>query len=121
MKERLVELVKKAHDEQKYLTSDKSINAIADYLLENGVIVPLCKVGDKVYYVSKNPFCLSVQANTIYEAEVVRIVTTNMETSLVIQIHNDYGCTEITNIHEWQQVVFPTREQAEAKLKEGAE
>lgn len=24
----------------------------ADYLLENGVIVPPCKVGDKVYYIS---------------------------------------------------------------------
>ena len=83
------------------------------------ILVPPCKVGDKVYYVSKGPSCLSVLANTIYEAEVVRIVTTNMGTSLVIQIHNDYGSTEIPNIHEWQQVVFPTREQAEAKLKEG--
>ena len=49
MKERLVELVKNAHDEQKYLTSDKSINAIADYLLANGVIVTPCKVGQIVF------------------------------------------------------------------------
>lgn len=54
MRDRLIELVKNAHDEQKYLTSDKSINAIADYLLDNGVIVPPCKVGDKVYQVTRN-------------------------------------------------------------------
>lgn len=49
MRNRLVELLKNAHDEQKYLTSDKSIQAIADHLIANGVIVPPCKVGDKVY------------------------------------------------------------------------
>ena len=53
MRDRLIELVKKAHDEQKYLTSDKSINAIADYLLDNGVIVLPCKVGQTVYFVHK--------------------------------------------------------------------
>ena len=52
MRDRLIELVKNAHDEQKYLTSDKSINAIADYLLEQGVIVPPCKVGDEVYVIT---------------------------------------------------------------------
>jgi hypothetical protein len=39
MRERLVELIQNAHDEQKYLTSDKSIQAIADYLIANGVVV----------------------------------------------------------------------------------
>lgn len=48
MRERLIELLKKAHDEQKYLTSDKSINAIADYLLDNGVIILTCKEGETV-------------------------------------------------------------------------
>lgn len=51
MRERLVELIQNAHDEQKYLTSDKSIQAIADYLLANGVVVPPCKVGDIVYLI----------------------------------------------------------------------
>lgn len=34
MQNRLIELVKKAHDEQRYLTSDKSIKAIADHTRE---------------------------------------------------------------------------------------
>lgn len=76
-------------------------------LYENGnVIFPHCKVGDKVYYISENPRCLSVQANRLYEAEVVRIVTTRLGTSLVIQIHNEYGCTEIPDVNEWGKTVF---------------
>ena len=40
-RERLIELIQKAHDEQRYLTSDKSIKAIADHLLANNVRVEL--------------------------------------------------------------------------------
>ena len=91
----------------------------ADYLLANGVIVPPCKVGETVYYVSENPMSLSVDANTIYEAHVSRIVTTAYGTTLVIQIHNAYGCTEIPDVNEWGKTVFLTREEAEQALKGG--
>ena len=83
------------------------------------IIVPPVKVGQTVYYVSDSPINLSVQANTIYEAEVVRIVTTHLGTTLVIQIHNEYGCTEIPNIHEWQKTVYASREDA-VKALEGS-
>ena len=73
---------------------------IADHLLDDGWMRPPVKVGQTVYYVSDSPINLSVQANTIYEAEVVRIVTTHLGTTLVIQIHNEYGCPEIPNIHD---------------------
>ena len=42
-----------------YFTIDESEN-IADYLLENGVIVPLCEVGSKVYRIdctNRGKFC----------------------------------------------------------------
>lgn len=91
---------------------------ITNDLLANDVIVPPCKVGDKVYYMSKNPINLSVLPYTIYEADVVRIVTTKLGTSLVIQIHNDYGCTEIPNVKDFGNTVFLTKEEAEEKLKE---
>ena len=91
----------------------------ADHLLDNGVIVPPVKVGETVYYVSNSPMSLSVEANTVYEAHITRIVTTQYGTTLVIQIHNSYGCTEIPDIDEWGKTVFPTREEAEAKLQEG--
>ena len=109
MRERLIELIDK-----NYMFAED----IADYLLENGVIVPPCKVGEVVYYVSDSPINLSVQANTIYEAHITRMVTTQYGTTLVIQIHNSYGCTEIPDIKDIGKTVFLTKEDAEAKLKE---
>ena len=106
-RERLIELIKQAKKHTKNANSDIERNMIfAEYLLANGVIVPPCKVGDTVYYISENPLNLSVQANTLYEADVVRIVTTHLGTSLVIQIHNEYGCTEIPDVNEWGKTVF---------------
>lgn len=111
MRDRLIELIG-AYD-------GDNDGDFADYLLANGVIVPPCKVGDAVYYFSENPLCLSVQPYRIYEAEVVRIVTVGLGTSLVIQIRNEYGCTEIPDIRSWGITVFATREEAEKALKGG--
>jgi hypothetical protein len=110
MKERLVELVKKAHDEQKYLTSDKSINAIADYILADGWLRPPCKVGDILYAIDN--------------------CTNHPEKLVVIAVHQYEKHTAITTLSRSQRVyayeeeaigkyVFRTREQAQAKLKEG--
>ena len=77
-----------------------------------------CNVGDTVYYFSHRPFNLSLLPNTIYKADVVRIVTTRLGTSVVIQIHNDYGCTEVPQISDFGKTVFLTKEEAEEKLKE---
>ena len=53
MRERLIELLDKA-----FLKSDDNfgmpnVNQVADHLLANGVIVPPCKVGDKVWFVER--------------------------------------------------------------------
>lgn len=57
-RERLIELCKKANKEwlEKEYNGEtkKSISTyVADYLLDNGVIVPPCKVGDKVYVIEQ--------------------------------------------------------------------
>ena len=123
----MIELIRNSHcvDTWNYYTDDfkepNPIETLADHLLKNGVIVPPCKVGDTVYYFSHRPFNLSVKANTVYEAEVVRIVTTRLGTSLIIQIRNEYGCTEIPDIRSWGISVFATKEEAEKALKGGAE
>ena len=119
MKDRLIELLKGA--ERKYLSNGTYIPQMAeffaDYILADGWIRPPCKVGDVVYYVSDSPINLSVQANTIYEAHVSRIVTTIYGTTLVIQIHNSYGCTEIPDVNDFGKTVFLTREEAEKALQ----
>ena len=125
MRDRLIELLKGAETKVTEMVStplalEEWLGVYADHLLKNGVIVPPCKVGDKVYYFSENPLCLSVQPYRIYEADVVRIVTVGLGTSLVIQIRNEYGCTEIPDVNEWGKTVFFTREEAEQALKGGA-
>ena len=106
-RERLIELLKQE--------PSRHSEDIADHLLKNGVIVPPCKVGDTVYYINKR-LHIALYLNTIYKAEVVRIVTTRLGTSLVIQIHNEHGCTEIPDIKDFGKIVFLTREDAEKAL-----
>ena len=49
-RERLIDLIREAKKHTKNANSDLERNMIfADYLLEHGVIVPPCKVGDTVY------------------------------------------------------------------------
>lgn len=126
MRDRLIELIEKAKKQEclnamcgdidSLIDSPRGVEFIADFLLANGVIVPPCKVGDVVYYFSHRPFCLSMLPNTIYEAKVVRIVTNSLGTSLIIQIRNEYGTTEVPDIRSWGISVFATREEAEQAL-----
>lgn len=89
---------------------------LAEHLLKNGVVVLPCKVGDVVYYTSKSPISLSVIPNKIYKADVVRIVHTNNGVTVCIQIHNEYGCTEIPYVKLGKDI-FLTKEEAEAALE----
>lgn len=98
----------------------KVIDKLGEYedAEESGLLVRLpCKVGDTVYYINTVPH-IALYQNTIYKAEVARIVTTHLGTSIVIQIHNDYGCTEIPNINDIGKTVFLTREEAGKALEE---
>ena len=86
-------------------------------LEEQGKLITLpCKIGDTVYYINtKNR--LSLFKSTVYEGEVVRFVTTRYGTSIVIQIRNEYGCTELYSEDNYNKTVFLTKEEAEAALK----
>ena len=75
----------------------------ADYLLDNGVIVPPCKVGDILYYI---PF-----GSTITKWEIRSIE--------IIQDDIVFHCGRIFFLkHDIGKTVFLTREAAEAALKE---
>ena len=76
-----------------------------------------CKIGDTVYYINTHNR-LSLFKNTVYEAKVARFVTTRYGTSIVIQIRNEYGCTELYSEDNYNKTVFLTREEAEQALKE---
>ncbi len=106
MKGRLVELIKVFHLEwlrKEYdHETDKSVcEYIADKLLENGVIVPLCKVGDTVY---------QTDGIRIYELEMFDVSLRNgkpyYETESI-----DFDDTAIG------KSIFLTREEAEKALE----
>ena len=94
------------------------MNKLAHYedLEEQGRLITLpCKVGDTVYYINTKER-LSLFKNTVYKARVARLVTTAYGTSIVIQIHNEYGCTELYSEDNYNKTLFLTKEAAEQAL-----
>ena len=68
MRDKLIELIKKAKTKVAFYSTDGTLireykrhivemseaKELADYLLENGVIILPCKIGDTVYYIENN-------------------------------------------------------------------
>lgn len=100
MRDRLIELLEK-HVLLKYFLGRMQVEKLADYLLENGVIVPPCKVGDTVYYI-----CFG----KIYKGKCHAI--TRHENSLQIHLYDYDG----DNASFASDNVFPTRNEAENAL-----
>lgn len=78
--------------------------ALADYLIENGVIVPPCKVGDTVYYIT------GIHNTLVSGAKVTGIYYDN----------NDfvyYVCVGRLHFTLQQSETYFTREEAERALK----
>ena len=109
-RKRLVELFYKANERftDDDMTEEKAIEALADHLLDNGIVVPPCRVGDKVWLISQN-------GQYVYDTDVV-IVYRDIDGVYFETIQNDVFDDEDIN-----ETVFLTREDAEAKLKEGGE
>ena len=85
---------------------------LADYLLEHGVIVPPCKVGDKVYYIE---MCRTAEdwGKLYISWGEVKQLSFNKRGKWLILIDNAFfDCREIGT------VAFLTREEAEKALKE---
>ena len=94
-RERLIDLIREAKKHTKNANSDLERNMIfADHLLEHGVIVPPCKVGDTVYSIE---MCI-VDKWLKYKVCEIPFSLTLWE-------------------HGWKDI-FLTREEAERALKE---
>lgn len=124
MREKLIKLIREAKDEYPAVPTincckAEFANFLADRLLENGVIVPPCKVGDTVYYINTLYFS-QLERNRVYRAEVTRIVITKRSVSFVAKVRYMGGVIEITEDGLGKNV-FLTREEAEQALKGGSE
>ena len=105
-KDKLITLIEDGFPTNIAILFRKNIEDIADYLLANGVIVPPCKVGDKIY---------QTDGVRIYESEIReifqdRIATIIYDTDGIAFDERAIGKT-----------VFLTKEDAELKLKEMGE
>ena len=104
-RERLIDLIREAKKHTKNANSDLERNMIfAEYLLEHGVIVLPCKVGDRVYRPSD---CLGVVQFVIISFNIYESEMSFTDDSENIIYLPDIGKT-----------VFLTREEAERALKE---
>ena len=107
MKEKLIELLNVMIDENK----DKNITTeiMADYLIQNGVIVPPCKVGDIVWL-----------AFSWLDSEAVKgkisMLQQKADGSWKIRVSDSVGVKDFP-ITEIGNVIFFTKEEAERALK----
>lgn len=107
-RERLIELMEQATNGSCHLED------IADYLLENGVIVPPCKLGDKVYLLLEK---------ITGEYVVVESICKEMHNKgfgMAYFMHID--CAEIGNrlefyLEDFGKTVFLTKEEAQKALE----
>lgn len=106
-KERLIELMIEAKRTEPETGS--FTDYLADYLLANGVIVPLCKVGDTVYM---------IKSNEIISCTVISIDYNSwgIPTNLYLMYSEFNGCAFIP-MQYTDGAVFLSREEAEKALK----
>ena len=103
-RERLIELISKVQ----YLGGLEE--KVADYLLANGVIVPPCKVEDKIYMlVTRHTVCFEYPNGKMQKVKNQHtfIKETYLTKLNFFKVLDDFGKT-----------VFLTKEEAEQKLKE---
>ena len=107
MRDRLIDLIVSA-DISLFGTDKPYAEVYADYLLANGVIVPPFKVGDKVYYIT------GLHDKVVKEAKIEELYYNG--DGFAYRVSSDYLYFDMQ-----AEEVFLTREEAEAKLKEGVQ
>ena len=120
-KEKLIELLKKADEnaDSKLITDyEDAVADIADYLLANGVIVPPCKVGDKVFIIEKE-YRLNKVEHKIITCEIefiyVSSKTKRYHTKKIECAYMDNGFN--FRPKDISKTVFLTKEEAERELE----
>ena len=122
MRDRLIELIQDSVEG----CARHWAEIIADYLLENGVIVPPCKVGDKVYVIEPcncgHKYGERCSANRIRKntkwLEIVKLPPTHHHTRCLKLFARPFRIEYLNRIGK---TVFLTKEEAEQVLKGGAE
>lgn len=123
-KDRLIELIRGAKKNTKGANCDlEREHLFADYLIENGVIVPPCKVGDGIWVVEED----DVTCYMFLAKSKGCVIATSWINDYDLDETIEYHIAETQDNLDTDLVVFPdeycfaTREKAEQKLKGGAD
>ena len=108
MRDRLVKLLDGFTDTHYCWTDDE----LADHLIENGVVVPPCKVEQTVWFIRKSGL-----SNELTETTVEKIISKKGGVFLKLACNSMYE----TSCNSIGKTVFLTKDQAEQKLKELSE
>jgi hypothetical protein len=111
MRDRLIELIELHSDDRLSKHIPMTSEGLADYLLAKGVIVPPCKVGDKVYVVDKADI----------KKPIKQRIVSGFEIGLVYMIKTLDTMWQSYSYHfeQFGKTVFLTREEAKQALKGG--
>lgn len=110
MRKRLLEIMYAANEkfDEVDCTPEEAIELLADHLLENGVIVSPCKVGDVVWLIG------NMKVYTKEEVCSRKVTSVQMLRTGELIMHFKDGCFSSESVGVF---VFPTREEAEYALK----
>lgn len=109
-RERLIETLRQGYEKNiNLLNFEKEI--LADWLLENNVIVPPCKVGETVYYIDSVRNEKGKLVDTICQQKVKQISTNSHGTFLVVDYCNTLNCEDVGI------TIFFKRKDAEKELE----
>ena len=116
-RDKLIELLKGAENKvsevlTKALDLDEWLSIYADYLLKNGVIVPPCKVGDKVWHLDQQ-----YNGTFVIQEGKISMLTQKADKSWRLRITVNSSVWGFTP-NEIGTRYFITKEDAEKKLKE---
>ena len=116
MRDRLIELMKQADEYtlRRLITDNKEATAaIADYLIENGVIVLPCKVGDIVYF----PMETNGECEPYIDVGLVFNIAIDERLTMWISVRYESGLKYYHTSGDLGKTVFLVREEAEQALK----
>ena len=114
-RERLVELLKDNQGDSTYYMTDEAVQSVSDVLLENGVVVLPCKVGDTVYEICER------RRSGKWQKAIVERVVHGIEIGIDKILTARCGTTTYVYLSRLGETVFLTREEAEKALKGGEE
>ena len=120
MRDRLKDLIKDTLQEWECDVSNNTIEQISAHLIENGVIVPPCKVGQTVFVICNTVERIKLEIETcIYETKIdhISIGAKGAEFHLLYRCITHPDCDWIVE-KDIGKTVFLTREEAEKALEE---